>query len=109
MKLNAIVSTLLTKVSLLLGEWTYYLLCRNSKSLRNMQLFAMVQLLYRITVTCFPLMVVIFRLLITISGLCVTTFRHKIYGKKFINYAFNGKIVTYKTAIINNTKMIYYY
>lgn len=29
--------------------------------------------------------------------------------KKFINYTFNGKIVTDKTAIINNTKMIYYY
>ena len=71
--------------------------------------FAMVQQLHCTTVTCFPLMVVIFRLLITTSGLCVTTFRHKIYGKKFINYAFNGKIVTDKTAIINNTKMIYYY
>lgn len=87
MKLNAIVSTLLTKVSLLLGEWTYYLLCRNSKSLRNVRAIC-----YGATVTCFPLMVVIFRLLISTSGLCVTTFRHKTYGKKFINYTFNGKI-----------------
>lgn len=47
-----------------------------------MQLFAMVQQLHRTTVTCFPLMVVIFRLLIPTSGLWVTTFRHKTYGKK---------------------------